>query len=241
MNFLSSVATFYKEGGPFMHAILATAVIIAAIVVERAIVIGRAAVTSRTKLTQDLVNAASRGDLNGARRLVAGSGSPLAQVAQSMLTVAPAEESALQSAADDGATLVMPSLTKRLAHLSVLANSATLLGLLGTIFGLMTAFSGVGAADPAHRSSFLAAGISQALNTTAFGLMVAVPTMVLQGWLAGRVEGIAEQIDELGIRLGRALAHGVGQGTAHTPALSVQRGTVVPQNRPATGTIGGGQ
>jgi len=99
----------------------------------------------------------------------------------------------------------LPALSRRLPYLSMLANVATLLGLLGTIFGLTTAFAAVGAADPSQRSAFLAAGISQALNTTAFGLMVAVPAMIAHSFLVGRVEGIVEQIDEVSVKLVRAM------------------------------------
>ena len=91
----------------------------------------------------------------------------------------------MQAAADDAATLALPPLSRRLPHLNVLANVATLLGLLGTISGLITAFSAVGAADPAQRSAFMAAGISTALNATAFGLIIAIPTLILQGFLVG--------------------------------------------------------
>jgi len=118
----------------------------------------------------------------------------------------------------------MPPLTRRLAHLNVLANIATLVGLLGTISGLITAFAAVGAADPSQRSAFLASGISMALNATAFGLLVAIPTLVTQGFLVGIVEGIAEQVEESGIRVVRALIASTG------------RGQVVPMpSRPAPG------
>ena len=87
----------------------------------------------------------------------------------------------------------------------MLANVATLLGLLGTISGLITAFSAVGAADPAQRSAFMAQGISTALNATAFGLVIAIPTLIMQGMLVGMVERVAEQVDETAIRLTHAM------------------------------------
>ena len=108
-----------------------------------------------------------------------------------------ADEEALHSAADDAATLALPELTRRLPSLGVLANSATLIGLLGTITGLITAISGVGVADAAQRSAYLAAGISEALHTTAFGLIIAIPTLLIQGWLNSRVEEIAENVDRV--------------------------------------------
>ncbi len=228
----SSVASFYKEGGEFMHLILAAGVAIIAIVAERTIVIlGAGAVNSR-KLTDDLVSAVGRGDLAGARNLSLLSKTPVARVAQAILMAGPGDEARLQSAADDAATLVLPPLSKRLAHLNMLANVATLLGLLGTIFGLMIAFSSVSAADPAQRSAFLAVGISQALNTTAFGLLVAVPTLLLHGWLSSMVEGIADQVDDMSIRLSRAIAmSAVARGAAQVVPMSGGQGRVVQGSR----------
>jgi len=206
MNQLSTIATFYKEGGMFMHAVLVIAVVIVAIVLERAIVISRAGSLNGRKLTDDLVRSVGRGDLAGAHGLTARSSAPVARVAQAMLHTEAGDEEALQSAADDAATLCLPDLTRRLPALGVLANSATLIGLLGTITGLITAISGVGVADAAQRSAYLSAGISEALHTTAFGLMVAIPTLMVQGWLNSRVENIAQDADEMSIRLSKALA-----------------------------------
>ncbi|MGH7725944.1 MAG: MotA/TolQ/ExbB proton channel family protein [Candidatus Eiseniibacteriota bacterium] len=210
MNPFTELATFYKNGGPTMHFILVDAVVIAAIVAERMIVIGSAATLNGPKMTDDLVKRIGRGDLAGAQKISMSSNAPAAKVAQAMLHSGSLEESKLQSAGDDAAALAMPSLTRRLSHLNTLANVSTLLGLLGTIFGLTTAFSAVGAADPAQRSAFLAAGISEALSATAFGLMVAVPTLLLHGFLAGLVERVSDQVDDVSIRLCRALSHSGG-------------------------------
>jgi biopolymer transport protein ExbB len=77
----------------------------------------------------------------------------------------------------------------------------------------------VGAADPAQRSAFLAAGISQALNTTAFGLIVAVPTLLLHGFLASKVEAVVESVDETAVRLIQTIVGKSGTGNA-APARS---------------------
>lgn len=212
MNFLSGAVTYFREGGPFMYAILACGVFIVAIVAERIVVIGRAAMTDGHRLADEIARALGRGDSNAARKLALASDAPVAKVAAAMLD-AGHDEAAVQTAADDAATLSMPALARRLAHLNMLANVATLLGLLGTIFGLTTAFLAVGAADPAQRSAFLAAGIAQALNTTAFGLMVAVPALVAHGWLVGMVEGVADQVDAVTIKVATALARQPSAGT----------------------------
>jgi biopolymer transport protein ExbB len=194
-----------------MFVILGIGVLIAAIAIERLLVIGKAAAVNSRKMVNDLVNTVGRGDMNTARSISNQSNTPVGQVAQAILSVRTDDETRLQAAGDDAATLALPRLARRLPHLNMLANSATLLGLLGTIFGLTTAFAAVGAADPAQRSAFLAAGISQALNTTAFGLIVAVPALLLHGWLVGLVEGITEQVDEMSIRLSQAVARASNQ------------------------------
>jgi biopolymer transport protein ExbB/TolQ len=227
MNELAGLASFFKQGGLVMYAILGIGVVAAAIGMERFFVITWASRLNGRKLTNDVVNHIQRGDLTSARNVSRMSSAPAAQVVQAVLAVPELDENKLQSAAEDAAALAMPPLTRRLAHLNVLANIATLVGLLGTITGLITAFAAVGAADPSQRSAFLAGGISMALNATAFGLIVAIPTLVTQGFLVGIVEGIAEQVEESGIRVSRALLG--------SPAV---RGQVVPM--PGRGSSGTG-
>ena len=228
MNELAGLAAFFKQGGLVMYGILGIGVAAAAIALERFIVITGAAMLNGRKLTKDVLHHVNRGDLNAARTVSKKSNAAAAQVVQAVLAVSELDEARLQSAAEDAAALAMPPLTRRLAHLNVLANIATLVGLLGTISGLITAFAAVGAADPSQRSAFLAGGISMALNATAFGLMVAIPTLVTQGFLVGLVEGIAEQVEESGIRVSRALLAAAG------------RGQVLPMTG-RSGPAGGGQ
>jgi len=236
MNELAGVASFFKQGGLVMYGILGIGVIAAAVALERFLVITGASVLNGKKLTKDVIAQINRGDLNAARNVSKKSNAPAAQVVQAVLAVPELDEAKLQSAADDAAALAMPPLTRRLAHLNVLANIATLVGLLGTITGLITAFAAVGAADPSQRSAFLAGGISMALNATAFGLLVAIPTLMTQGFLVGLVEGIAEQVEESGIRVTRALLASAARGQVvpmparpSPQAAPTSRGPYVPQ------------
>ena len=205
MEALSSVASFFKGGGPFMVVILGPAVLIVAIALERVWVIGRASAVNSGRFTKDLLKTVARGDVQAALTLCKKVKTPTSRVAYAILSSNTNNEDSLNNAADGAAVIVLPQLSRRLPFLSLLANVATLLGLVGTIFGLTTAFAAVGAADPSQRSAFLAAGISQALNTTAFGLMVAVPAMILHSFLVGKVESIVEQVDEVSVRLVRTL------------------------------------
>jgi len=236
MNELAGLVASFKEGGLVMFGILGIGVVAAAIALERFFVITAASVLNGKKLTNDVLAQINRGDFNAARNVSRKSNAPAAQVVQAVLSVPELEESKLQSAAEDAAALAMPPLTRRLAHLNVLANIATLVGLLGTITGLITAFRAVGAADPSQRSAFLAGGISMALNATAFGLLVAIPTLVTQGFLVGLVEGIAEQVEESGIRVSRALLASAARGQVVPMTTRAPQGAPGRPYAPQSGT-----
>jgi biopolymer transport protein ExbB len=205
MNPIAAFAQFFKAGGTYMYFILAVGVVILAFVLERFWVIGRAAAMDCEKLTRDVLSKISKGDVGAAADLCRRVKGPAANVAHAILTRGEADEQKLQNAADGAATVVLPPLSRRLPYLAMLANVSTLMGLMGTIFGLITAFSAVDAADPAQRSAFLAAGISEALNCTAFGLLVAVPTLLLHGFLVSKVERVVENVDYVSVRVIDAL------------------------------------
>src|SRR5262245_26582137 len=135
MNELAGLAAFFKQGGLAMYGILGIGVVAAAIALERFLVITWASRLDGRRLTKDVVKQIERGDLAAARNLGKVSRAPAAQVVQAVLGVQELDEWRLQSAAEDAASLALPPLTRRLAHLNVLANIATLVGLLGTISG----------------------------------------------------------------------------------------------------------
>jgi biopolymer transport protein ExbB len=236
MNVLSAIAAFYREGGLFMHAVLTIAMIVTAIVLERFTVITKAMAIDARAFVEAIVNAARRGDWNGARGTAMRSNTPLARVAQAMLESGAQDEESLQRAADDATTLQLPDLSKRLNWLGLLANSATLIGLLGTITGLITAIAGVGEADAATRSAKLSAGISEALHCTAFGLTVAIPTLIVQGWFVSRVEELGDQIDQLAIRLGKVMSAPAQSATQ--AVRPIRQGMPAPPVRQASGDAG---
>jgi len=89
----------------------------------------------------------------------------------------------------------LPDMQKRIGFLAVLANSATLLGLLGTIFGLIKAFNSVAGANATARQAELTGGISEAMYTTALGISVAVPLLFFHHFLSRRSEEILEEVE----------------------------------------------
>jgi biopolymer transport protein ExbB len=205
MNFVSNLSAYFREGGPFMYVILAVAVAVLGIALERIWVIGRASALDSGRFLRDLEARLVQGDLSGALQLARQVQTPVGQVAASVIASDRTNDDRMMTAAEGAASTALPPLSRRLPLLAVLANTAMLLGLLGTIFGLTTAFSAVGAADPAQRSSFLALGISEALNTTSFGLIVAIPTLLLHTFLVGRVETVVDQVEETSARVIQAM------------------------------------
>lgn len=188
-----------------MYAVFIAALTILALVAERFWVIARAGNINTEKLTKDVLARIAKGDMAGALELCRKVRGPVAAVSHAILSRNTSDEDSLRNAADGAASVVLPPLSRRLNYLTMLANTCTLLGLLGTIFGLITAFSAVGASDPAQRGAFLAAGISEAMNTTAFGLLVAIPTLLIHGFLAGKVETVFDAVDASSSRLIEAL------------------------------------
>jgi len=110
---------------------------------------------------------------------------------------------AIQNAVDEGTLEVIPKLKDRTNYLSMLANVATLTGLMGTIYGLILSFSAVGSqgVSEADKSRLLASGIAAAMNTTIFGLMVAIPTLMIYTYISNRTSKIIDELDEHLVKL----------------------------------------
>ncbi len=141
-------------------------------------------------------------DLDGAIRLCNGAGNAaVPRVIKAGLQRANRDEHQIQNALDAASLEMMPKLEKRIPYLALIANISTLLGLLGTISGLIKSFASLEAADPAQRQAILSAGISEAMNATAFGLITAIFTMIAHSILSNRANKILEEIDEFAVKL----------------------------------------
>lgn len=107
----------------------------------------------------------------------------------------------IQNAIDATALEIIPMVEKRLLFVNLIANICTLLGLLGTIHGLITAFEAVAAADPAQKAELLSRGISTAMNTTYLGLVCAIVLMVVHAILTSKSEKIISDVDQYSVKL----------------------------------------
>ncbi len=198
---MQTLAGFFRDGGVFMYFILAVFVVGMAIILERAyILIHKFNVNARPlwEKTSKLILA---GETEMVQKLCERSEAPLLKILKAGISAADATERELQNAIDEVSLEVIPLISKRIAYLSTLANVATLLGLLGTIQGLVQAFSAVGSAEPSQKAALLAGGISVALYTTAFGLIVAIPILVMYTILQVKAHKITDEIDEFSVKL----------------------------------------
>ncbi|MBT8438083.1 MAG: MotA/TolQ/ExbB proton channel family protein, partial [Gammaproteobacteria bacterium] len=106
----------------------------------------------------------------------------------------------IEIAMEESMMEIIPQLEKRTPYVALLSNIATLLGLLGTIMGLIEAFTAVANADPAEKADLLSASISVAMNTTAFGLMVAIPLLIVHATLTSKTSEIVDSLEMASVK-----------------------------------------
>jgi biopolymer transport protein ExbB/TolQ len=149
-------------------------------------------------LASRLASALGNGNHQEAARLVADRRTPLHVLLRTAVERDAAGMSAaqIQEGVEEAAIRELPRYGERLNYLALFANVATLLGLLGTIAGLQVSFSSLASVEAAQKATMLAKGISQAMNTTAFGLIVAVPCMVFYTILNNKQQRLTKELDE---------------------------------------------
>jgi len=204
MSSVEGVIRFFQSGGVFMYPLMFILAIGTAIVAERTLILMRSRVDAAA-LWRKLSPALAANKFDEALKVCSGPrfNKPLHHVVstgiQGMKATRSREE--IQGMTDEAVMEVMPRLEARLHYLPNLANVATLVGLLGTIMGLIDAFTAVGAADPAQKAALLAKGISLAMNTTAFGLVVAIPLMLIYTFLQAWTNRSIDRLDEYALKL----------------------------------------
>ncbi|MFH1808431.1 MAG: MotA/TolQ/ExbB proton channel family protein [Pseudomonadota bacterium] len=212
----AAIAKFFEDGGPWMYPIAAVSVVCVAVAIERIVFLffrydinGNAFMAQVQKLVM-------ANNIDRAIKLCnAAPNAALPKIIKAGLTRANKGEMEIQNAVEESTLEVVPMLQKRTNSLAALANLATLLGLLGTVIGLIQAFSAVANAPPDQKSALLASAISIAMNTTAFGLMVAIPTLFVHLILSGVTKKIIDEIDMYSVKLENLLiARGKGGSAA---------------------------
>ncbi len=200
-SFTHTVISAFQKGGYAMWLIAIAMVVGLVFALERFIRLTQANVNA-TLFMVEVQKYILANDLDGAIRLCNGTGkAALPKVVKAGLQRASRDQEQIQNAIDAASLEVIPKLERNLPYLALIANVATLLGLLGTISGLIQSFKAIEQGDPAQRQAILAAGISEAMNATAFGLVTAIFAMVAHSVLSNKATKILEEIDEFGVKL----------------------------------------
>ncbi len=190
------IGTAFDKGGANMFIILATLIFLLGLIVERVAVLYFQSNVDKEGFTKVLQKNLLAGDLQGALKLCSISKFPLARILQAGLMKAKESDEAVQAALDEAALREMPRIEKRIGYLAMVGNVAVLMGLLGTILGLIRAFGAVAEADAASKATELAKGISEAMYNTAFGLAVAIAAIVAYAILQSKAQHLADDINE---------------------------------------------
>jgi biopolymer transport protein ExbB len=201
MDLFYSIVGFFVTGGPFMYPILLVFAVGAAISVERYITLTR--VTARNQSVWGKVQPALiSGDFDKARDMTSNDDSTISQ----LLGMGLARQGAvrrredIEIAMEESMMEIIPQLEKRTPYVALASGIATLLGLLGTIMGLIQAFTAVANANPAEKADLLSASISVAMNTTAFGLMVAIPLLITNTVLTAKTGEIIDSLEMASVK-----------------------------------------
>lgn len=200
------MVNFFVSGGSWMWAILLTLILAMAIIIERFIVLNFKNRIDSTAFVNKILELIQRGNIANAMELCSMSQAALPRITRAGLEEFMKNPGDVQHAMEVAAMSEIPKIEKRTSYLSLLANIATLLGLLGTIFGLIDSFAAVTNADASQKAALLASGIAVAMNTTAFGLIVAIPTLIFYSMLNERISSITDEINENAARIFQRLS-----------------------------------
>ena len=220
---IETAVRFFQEGGFFMYPIAIVLIIGLIVAAERYIYLSAQKITNRRDFNR-LHHMIGGKDLKGALNYATESGSAMASMIGFGLQRLSRRQSReeIEYAMEEGLLEVMPRLEKRPQYLSTLANISTLMGLLGTIIGLIAAFTAVAAADPSQKASLLSQSISVAMNTTAFGLMSAIPLLLIHSVLQTKTNEIIDSFEMAGIKVLNLITDGTG-ARPQAPAAAAAR------------------
>ncbi len=192
---------FIQDGGPFMYPILFVLAVGLGITLERIIYLQRVKSVNQ-KAWKQVFPLLSKGQFRQAMEAVRDNQTGIARVIgyglERSRTTRRHED--VEMAMEEGLMEVLPRLETRTGYVAILANIATLLGLLGTILGLIAAFTAVASADPAEQAELLSASISVAMNTTAFGLMTAIPLLLAYAFINSMTNKIVDSMEMASVK-----------------------------------------
>ncbi|MCH8930273.1 MAG: MotA/TolQ/ExbB proton channel family protein [Proteobacteria bacterium] len=196
MDVYRTIVGFFQDGGIFMYPIILVLAMGAAIAIERWIYLTRSRMVNR-RVWNQLQPLLSKGKYQQAYPIGSKSKAAVSNILSYGLgrIKNARRRDDIEKAMEESLMEEMPKLEKRTHYLATFANLATLLGLLGTIIGLINAFTAVAAANPAEKANLLSASISVAMNTTALGLMVAIPLLFIHAVLQTKTTELVDSLE----------------------------------------------
>lgn len=194
---VQEIARQFNTGGIFMWVILAVFGFGLAVAIERMIYFFIYCNDGSSRSMKKLIELIGKNDVSGAKTIVNKRKTPFYRLLQTALDryLNGASTERIMDGVERVSINELPRISRRVNYLALIANVATLLGLLGTITGLQTSFGSLATADAAQKATLLANGISEAMNTTAFGLIVVVPCMILYTILNNKQQSLIKEID----------------------------------------------
>lgn len=200
LNFVQGFAKFMDDGGVFMWIILFMWLFGVIIALERIKNLFKFDIDG-TSLMNEVKKSVLTNEVQSAIQNCSTNKSLLAMVLRNGLKRANQSKEQIQDALESSMLEAIPHIEKRLGYLALIANVSTLVGLLGTIYGLIQSFAAVASADAASKAELLALGISKAMNTTAFGLISAISIMVVHQILTTKSEKIMGDMEHFSVKL----------------------------------------
>ncbi len=207
METYNLIVRFFQNGGPFMYPIATVLVVGLAIATERWLVLSSSKWTNR-RAFDSIMDSLKSQDYKSVVTAGRDSSIPMYRIVAAGIVrfTGSNRRDEIESAMEEGVMEALPRLEKRTQYLATLANVATLLGLLGTIVGLIAAFTAVAQAAPAEKASMLSSSISVAMNTTAFGLISAIPLLLLHALLQTKTTELVDSFEMAGVKVLNTLA-----------------------------------
>jgi biopolymer transport protein ExbB/TolQ len=200
MGILKAIADAFHEGGFGMWPILVSSIFIIAITVERAVYLFKASV-DKDKLLALLKSQVMSGNVQGAIKVCSGNPTPITRIVQAGLMKFNKSDSEVQAAMDEAALRELPKINARTPFLAMLSNFAVMAGLFGTIIGMIKSFGAAAGADASSKASALAAGIAEALNCTAFGILTSLVGLLAFSLLTGKTTKVTDDINEVTVQV----------------------------------------
>ena len=221
MNAMDMIVNFFKQGGVFLYPIAAVFVLGLAVAIERFIYLTRVSSGNR-RLWDELSPLIAAGNIRGAMQVAEKTDSALSTIMRygmSRISTARRRED-IEKAMEESLIEVIPRLEKRTHYLATLANIGMLMGLLGTVIGLINAFAAVAAVNPSEKAALLSASISVAMNNTALGLGLAITLLLCHMYLETKTTELVDSLEVATVKFLNTVDEGrtaTETGTYKTP------------------------